>query len=79
MPLLIFMIWLFFGLSCFVTVALVVLGREVESGSVFAVTRSSTAVTPHLINYNIVVALGVSVAPNVVFTAFSMSLNSSVR
>lgn len=67
------------SLNYSVIVASVVLDREVESDSVFAVTRSSTAVTPHLINYNMAVALGVSVALNIIFIAFSMSLSSSAR
>ena len=41
--------------GCPVTVALVVLNREAELGSVFAVARSSIAMTPYLINCNIVV------------------------
>jgi hypothetical protein len=53
--------------------ASVVLGGEAELGSAFAVARSSTAVTPYLINYNMVVALGVSMAPDIVFAAFSSS------
>ena len=61
------------------TMALVVLGREVELGSVFAVTRSFTAITPYLINCNMVVALGVSVALDVAFIAPSTSLSSSAR
>jgi len=52
-----------------ITIALVVLGREVELGSVFIVTRSSIAViavTPRLINCNIAVALGVSIALDII-------------
>ena len=67
------------GLGCSVTVALVVLGGEAELGSVFTVARSSTAVTPRLINCNMAVALGVSIAPDVTFIAPSTSLSSSVR
>jgi len=67
------------GLGCSVTMALVVLGREAELGNVFVVARSSTAVTPYSINYNIVVALGVSIAPDIAFIAFSTSLSSSAR
>jgi len=67
------------GLGYSITMALVVLGGEAELGSIFVVTRSSTAVTPYLINCNIVVALGVSIAPDVTFIAPSMSLSSSVR
>jgi len=37
------------------TIASVILGREVELGSVFIVARSFIAVTPYLINYNIAV------------------------
>ena len=67
------------GSGCSVTVALVVLGGEAESGSVFAVARSSTAVTPRSINCNMAVALGVSIAPDIAFIAFSTSLSSSIR
>ena len=43
------------GSGCSVTVALVVLGGEAESGSVFVVARSSMAVTPRSINCNMAV------------------------
>ena len=61
------------------TVASVVLGREIKSSSVFAVARSFIAVMPRLINCNIVVALGVSIALDIAFTAFNISLSSSAR
>ena len=67
------------GLGYSVIMASVVLGGETESGSVFAVARSSTAVTPCLINCNIVVALGVSVALDIAFTTFNMSLSSFIK
>ena len=41
--------------GCSVIMVLIILGREVELGNVFAVTRSFTAVTPRLINCNIAV------------------------
>ena len=62
-----------------ITIALVVLGREAELGSVFAVIRSSIAVTPRLINCNITVALGVSIALDTSFTTFSTSFSSSAK
>ena len=43
------------NLNYSVTVASVILGGEMELSNVFAVTRSSMAVMPRLINYNIAV------------------------